>query len=397
MRFDGDEGRVECLEVDGIVEAQQPGLAGLTAGAVRPAATVLPQREWAGRLEAVALRMRADERALERGRARAEGHCGGRVARERLGGDEGQPAVGRRFCSQALNARVGRDLICARQAQRVAEGAGGQLRVLEDGRRVDSLVEGCKEDRRHAKRTAGGMRRLQRGRRRAEGPADRLCQFLAAGRLCARGDFDRVPGRHRHTVAAGAAGLEEERPRAHPAPAARQFGRQPDRHVPMGQFPVTGERNHRLVEGDTQLRGQRHVPLGRKSQNGQGRVGKVIGQGRDLRRRERQLHLDAGPGGRKDLVGQAHLLDVALLLLNGRQAVQQGLELFRRERCCLCEGRTRFTAVPIGLALAEREGRRERIFELPLGFDVFVSFVLGRFNLDICRGWGVSNRVQSTA
>ena len=34
LRFDGDEGRVECLEVDGIVEAQKPGFAGLAAVAV---------------------------------------------------------------------------------------------------------------------------------------------------------------------------------------------------------------------------------------------------------------------------------------------------------------------------------------------------------------------------
>ena len=34
LRFDGDEGRVECFEVDGIVEAQEPGFAGLTAVAV---------------------------------------------------------------------------------------------------------------------------------------------------------------------------------------------------------------------------------------------------------------------------------------------------------------------------------------------------------------------------
>ena len=351
---------------------------------------MLPQREGAGGMEAVALRTRADERALEGGRACAEGDRDGRVARERLHGDEGQPAVGRGCRSQALNACVGSDLICGRQAQRVADAAGSHLRVLEDGRGVDSLVERCKKERREAKIACGGMRRLQRGRRRAEGPADGLRQFPAAGRLCARGDFDRVLGRHGHASGACGAGLEEERLRAHPAPAARRFGGQPDRRVLTGQLPVTGERDHRLVEGDAQLGSQGHVSLGRIAQNGQGRVGKVIGQGRGLRRRKGQLHFDAGPGGREDLVGQAGLFDVALPLLNGRQAAQQSPELLRRERRGLRQGRTRFAGVPVGPALAEREGR-------PLAFGVVVDFVFDRFKRCTWRGWTIFNRAQAAA
>ena len=243
------------------------------------------------------------------------------------------------------------------------------------------------------------MRQLQRGRRRAEGPADGLRQFPAVGRLCARGDFDRVLGCHRHASGACGAGLEEERLRAHPAPAARRFGGQPDRRALTGQLPVAGEGDHRLVEGDTQLGGQRHVSLGRIAQNGQGRVGKVIGHGSGLRRREGQLHFDAGPGGREDLVGQARLLDVALLLLKGRQAAQQSPELLRRERRRLRQGRTRFAGVPIGLALAEREGReRASLREAATRLRCSTSaFVLGRFNLDIYLGWTIANRAQAAA
>ena len=77
----------------GFIEAQQQGTVGRTQIVASPAALLLTKNKWTWRLEAEALGVDADERALGGRGARCESDSYGRVARQSLSGHECQPPV----------------------------------------------------------------------------------------------------------------------------------------------------------------------------------------------------------------------------------------------------------------------------------------------------------------
>jgi hypothetical protein len=168
------------------------------------------------------------------------------------------------------------------------------------------------------------LRELRRGR--AESPGGGR-ERAARGRLSPRLDLGAVLGRHRQTAALR---VEDERPRAEPAPAAGRLRREPDGDA-AGRLVLRGDGDHRLRERHAQLRRERHLALRRVAQHAARPRRPGVGHGPLLGGRERGQHGRARARGRLRALAQRELPRALRLGLERREPLQDPLGLRLRE------------------------------------------------------------------
>ncbi|CAB4824520.1 unannotated protein [freshwater metagenome] len=256
---------------------------------------------------------------VERGRRRSGG---GALRRGGSGtDDDGERSVGGQFlrCPErdpatslgglADHARrvVGGDLGGGRHTHRHVLAVRLQVHSGQHCGRVDTLVEGGDEH--LVERQALGLRaeRYDGGRRRGERERHRLCKHSSGGRLRTLGNLDDERGGHRQTIDGVARGVEAQCASADPLPVSGYGGGQPHRHGGGIQLADRGDRHHRLVERDRQVRGDRHGTVGLMAQHVQRAGGHGVGRC-GLTRREDDFERATGPRRRRRLGWPVELL-----------------------------------------------------------------------------------------
>ena len=370
LRRHADVRRLEAALIERVAQQEVEGV--LRRAAHLVAAGDLTDAEGAVGLEGEALVCRRRARAFGRGRAGRDDDPDGRVRGQRVlrravrgDGTRDDPAARRRALDQLTHLRVRGDLLGRGRAQPQEARRRLDPHAFEDARGVHALVE-LDEEQRVARPALPARVRALECRRRSgelEGPA--FGQRVAVRRLGAGRDADRVVRRHREAPALGL-GLEHERLRTEPAPAARGLRREADGDV-RGGLRLRGDGDHRLREGDAQGGRQLHRPLGRGAQDFERRRRSTRGGRWRSRagRGERRLDGAARARRRERALAELEARDVVVLALDGGQAGEKTFGL----RCGQGFGRRdRGGAGPLGrgarLAQAEAQARLGRGFIL---------------------------------
>jgi hypothetical protein len=229
---------------------------------------------------------------------------------------------------EALHRLVLGDLFLGRAADGARGPASREAHGRQHCRGVDLLVE-RREDEGVA--TYGHVHRVladERGRRRRELPGDGLPERTAGRGARARRYLRLVVGRHREP----ALGLEEDRLRSHPPPAAGRLGRDADGLRPCVEGVVRRERDHRLRERHAQVRRERDVAFGTAAANLERSRRRSLGRGTSGRRGEAGGHRSSRARRRKGSLAQREGLRILVALRKRGQALEHARERARVER-----------------------------------------------------------------
>ena len=330
-RLDADLRGVEGGLVQRVVELDVPRRRGRAV--VVPRAVVVGDLERIVGLEGLELVRRGGARALGGRRATLDRDGDRRGLGQHRLRLERDPAPLLGPLDQGRDHGIRRDLFLGglAQADGLAAAAGGQLHVLDQGLRVDALVEAQEHHRLEGMGTVLGVDRAQAQRRGGEGEVRCIGQGVTVGRLGAGGHLDGVLGGHGEPRV----GLEHQGAGAEPAPVALGLRRQLHRHG-LRRLGLGGHRHHGLVEGQAQVRGQVDLTLGGVAQDGQDTGLARVHDGGALDRRERHVDGLAGQRWRQGTLAQGECHPVAGLHL---QRGDPGQDLVRpRRRQLLARG-----------------------------------------------------------